>query len=178
MENNRVFFKSIFYNAPTDYWGYVLELGAGVGHNLLALRQVLPGTVLDGVEVNEHAYKELSRVADHAYFGSLLNFETRPGWDLVFTKGVLIHIAPEDLSCAYEVMYECSRRYILICEYFSPNPVNIPYRGQPRALWKRDFAKEIVAKYPDLRVVDRGFAWSGDEFPQDDLNWFLLRKEN
>ena len=33
--------------------------------------------------------------------------------------------------------------------------------------------------YPDLQILDYGFVYHRDEFyPQDDINWFLLKKNN
>jgi hypothetical protein len=81
-----------------------------------------------------------------------------------------------DLERAYETLYQSTRRYILVCEYFSQDPVAIPYRGQPEALWKRDFAGDLLDSYDDLQVVAYGFAWRRDPDPQDDLSYFLLEK--
>ena len=45
-------------------------------------------------------------------------------------------------------------------------------------LYKRDFAGELLDRYPDLRLADYGFAYRRDpKFPQDDINWFLLAKQ-
>ena len=92
------------------------------------------------------------------------------------TKGVLIHIPPKDLPIAYRVLYGQSKRWILIAEYYSPTPVEVPYRGHAGRLWKRDFAGEMLKQYPDLRIEDYGFTYHLDERPQDDITWFLLRK--
>ncbi|NDB35890.1 MAG: pseudaminic acid biosynthesis-associated methylase, partial [Flavobacteriia bacterium] len=43
---------------------------------------------------------------------------------------------------------------------------------------KRDFAGELLDTFPDLRLVDYGFAYKRDtSFPQDDITWFLLEKQ-
>jgi spore coat polysaccharide biosynthesis protein SpsF len=53
----------------------------------------------------------------------------------------------------------------------------INYRGHKDRLFKRDFAGELMDKYPDLKLVDYGFVWRRDNnFPQDDGTWFLLEK--
>jgi hypothetical protein len=45
-------------------------------------------------------------------------------------------------------------------------------------LYKRDFAGEMLDRYPDLQLVDYGFSYHRDQnFPQDDANWFLLEKK-
>jgi pseudaminic acid biosynthesis-associated methylase len=74
-------------------------------------------------------------------------------------------------------MYRAATRYLLVAEYYSPKPVEIPYRGHTGKLFKRDFAGELLDRYPALRLVDYGFVYHRDSlFPQDDTNWFLLEK--
>lgn len=156
----------------------VLELGAGTGNNLRALRRLLPQASLEGVEINQAAHRELARVADVAHRASIFEFTaTVPDWDLVFTKGLLIHIAPAELPKAYRLLYHCSRRYIVLAEYYAPEPIEVPYRKNERALWKRDFASDMLALFPTLHVLDYGFVWRGDpQHPQDDVTWFVLEK--
>jgi hypothetical protein len=44
-------------------------------------------------------------------------------------------------------------------------------------LFKRDFAGEMLERYPDLELIDYGFVYKRDNnFPQDDITWFLLKK--
>ena len=79
----------------------------------------------------------------------------------------------------YRALHEATRRWILVCEYYNPSPVTIEYRGHNDRLFKRDFAGEILDAYPDLRLVDYGFAYRRDPaFPQDDITWFLMEKHN
>jgi hypothetical protein len=42
----------------------------------------------------------------------------------------------------------CSRRYVLCAEYFSPETVEVPYRGQERALFKSDFGRLYADRFP------------------------------
>ena len=76
-----------------------------------------------------------------------------------------------------EALYRASDRYIIIAEYYNPSPVEVVYRGHSGRLFKRDFAGEMIDKFPKLRVLDYGFVWRRDPvFPQDDTNWFVLEK--
>ena len=78
----------------------------------------------------------------------------------------------------YELLYQSSKKYICIAEYYNPKPVEIDYRGHEGKLFKRDFAGEMMDKYKDLQLVDYGFVYHRDyQFAQDDMNWFLLKKE-
>lgn len=159
----------------------VLELGSNIGLNLLAIKRLLPEAELSAVEINDEASFGLqSNIPEvDLHIGSILAFSPQRTWDFVFTKGVLIHINPERMSDAYEVMYRSSSRYIMVAEYYNPNPVEIPYRGHSGKLFKRDFAGEMIGLFPDLELIDYGFSYHLDQnFPQDDLTWFLMEKKS
>lgn len=155
-----------------------LELGANIGLNLRSLRTLLPRAELAGVEINPSAAAELRDWGEAEVFEqSLLDFVPNRSWDLVFTKGVLIHLNPERLNDAYDVLYRSSARYLVVAEYYNPTPMAVPYRGNEDRLFKRDFAGELMDRFPALKLVDYGFAWRRDPvFPQDDITWFLLEK--
>jgi spore coat polysaccharide biosynthesis protein SpsF len=65
--------------------------------------------------------------------------------DLSIAFHVLIHINPESLNGAHELLYSLSKKFILISEYFNPVPVATPYRGHENRLLKRNFAGKIWA---------------------------------
>ena len=175
--SNAAFFSKVI--ARTRGVHSVLELGSNIGLNLIALRQLLPELKLSAVEINEKAAAELKRNIPEIdlHITSILEFQPRQTWDLVFTKGVLIHINPDMLPIVYEIMYRSASLYILVCEYYNPKPTEVVYRGHTGKLFKRDFAGEILEKFPDLSLVDYGFVYHRDpNFPQDDMNWFLMEK--
>jgi len=158
----------------------VLEIGANIGLNMMAIRHLLPGAGLSAVEINEKAASELKKNIPeiNLHLESVLEFQTTELWDLVFTKGVLIHINPDKLSIIYDLMYHHSSRYILISEYYNPTPSEVTYRGHEKKLFKRDFAGEMLESFPNLSLVDYGFIYHRDaNFPQDDMNWFLMEKK-
>ena len=162
----------------------ICELGANIGLNLIAIHRLLPKAVLTGVEINQ---KAAERLATLPYLNAICSsiYEAPfccPGedllqYDFVFTKGVLIHQNPDFLSQAYKILYQASRRYIMICEYYNPSPMEVEYRGNRSVLFKRDFAGELLDRYPDLVLVDYGFVYHRDtHFPGDDFTWFLMEK--
>lgn len=155
------------------------ELGPNIGLNLTALQRLLPAASLRGVEISDSAIDKLKENVPgvDAVRSSILDWEPEERSDLVFTKGVLIHINPDALPTVYDKIHEGSRKYILLAEYFNPVPEMIPYRGHENRLYKRDFAGEMLDRFPDLALRDYGFAWRRDPlFPQGDLTWFLLEK--
>ncbi len=156
----------------------VMEFGANIGMNLIAIKKILPFTKLYGIEINEKAYDKLKNI-DYvsAFHSSILDFDIEVKADFVFTKGVLIHINPEELKNVYKKIYEASDKYICIIEYYNPVPVSIDYRGHKNRLFKRDFAGDFLKNFSGLKLIDYGFIYHNDNnFPQDDINWFLLKK--
>ncbi|MGD9639198.1 MAG: pseudaminic acid biosynthesis-associated methylase [Alphaproteobacteria bacterium] len=170
------FFTSILQRASTI--SSVMEFGANVGLNLVAIKNLLPEAKIAAVEINKKAYDVLAKIDGvEAHNASVLEFETKEKFDLVFTKTVLIHINPEELDKVYEKMYNASKKYILVAEYYNPVPTKISYRGHENRLFKRDFAGDLMEKYPDLKLVDYKFVYKRDNnFKQDDITWFLLEK--
>lgn len=173
-ESNIEFFRRIFDDGP-HMISSIMEFGCGKGANLCALELIFPEAKKYGVEINELAASEASNYGKITN-GSFFDYKVEETFDLVLTKGFLIHIAPEWLHYAYKTIYESSNEYILICEYYSKQPQEIEYRGQKGALWKRDFCGDIMDKYPDLELIDYGFVYDRDPYPQDSINWWLLEK--
>jgi hypothetical protein len=75
-------------------------------------------------------------------------------------------------------MYDASRRYILMVEYFNPTPTEIDYRGHAGKLFKRDFAGDFIDQFgkDKVSVVDYGFWWKRMEPQWDNATWVLMQK--
>ena len=172
-------FSEIFNNL-TSRPKSVFELGANIGNNLRAIKQICPECKTLGVEINPKAFEilEKSNYCDISILDTIFNIdESKFKAEITLSKGVLIHINPDYLPKVYEKLYKCSNKYILIIEYYNPSPVEVNYRGHTNKLFKRDFAGEIMAKYKNLSLIKYGFKYKNDSlFPQDDLTWFLLSK--
>ncbi|WP_457253534.1 pseudaminic acid biosynthesis-associated methylase [Pedococcus sp. P5_B7] len=174
--SNTELFRKVL--AATDGVGSVLELGCNIGNNLMALRTLLPDADLHGVEINTQAAAEVERWGGATVeVASILEYQAQHAYDLTFTKGVLIHINPDRVRDVYSALVESSKRYVMVCEYYNPTPVEVSYRGHEQALFKRDFAGEILDAFPELTLVDYGFTYHRDpRFPLDDSTWFLMEK--
>ena len=156
-----------------------IEFGANIGMNLRALKLLYPGMEQAAIEINSKAASMLKEFLGEGkvFEGSILEYNIPVQHELVLIKGVLIHINPDILNDIYKKLYNSSNKYILVCEYYNPTPVEVKYRGHEGKLFKRDFAGEMLDQYKDLRLVDYGFVYSRDvSFPQDDITWFLLEK--
>lgn len=175
--NNIIFFSRILQkSAPLDS---ALEFGANIGLNIAAIRHIMPSIHIDAVEINASAAKILreTKICRTVFNESILTFKSECRYDLTFTKGVLIHIAPENLPDIYDKLFTYSKKYILIAEYYNPTPTTVAYRGHQEKLFKRDFAGEMLDRFDSLRLADYGFVYRRDIFPQDDLTWFLLERK-
>jgi len=176
VDSNRALLAKVLSSAPGV--GSAIEFGANIGNNLRALRDLLPEVELHSVEINASAAAEIQSWGGATVeVASLLDFEPSRHWDLSFTKGVLIHLPPESLPDVYDKLVAASSRYVMVCEYYNPSPVEVAYRGHEHALFKRDFAGEILDAHPELHLVDYGFTYHRDPVhPLDDSTWFLMEK--
>ena len=174
--SNEVLFRRILQSAHQVR--SIAELGCNIGLNLLALNQIDPTLDLHGYDINRDAAQQATRLglAKIICATVLEPLDTAQKHDLTFTKGVLIHIQPDELHAIYDNLYRLSRRYVVVCEYYNPSPVSIDYRGHKDRLFKRDFAGEMIDRYA-MKLVDYGFTYHRDTLaPQDDCTWFLLEK--
>jgi spore coat polysaccharide biosynthesis protein SpsF len=194
-ENNYHMFKKIFLNHDENNYPIersndiksIIEFGAGSGQNIKALKRIFPDAKITAVEINEKASQYMADYGIYPVFNeSILSYRnkidtvTTKKHELVLTKGVLIHIPPEELIETYRALYHCSNKYILICEYYNPVEIEIPYRGNSGKMWKRDFAGDMMDMFPDLILLDYGFCYNrpseSNKYIQDSITWFLLKK--
>ncbi len=137
-----------------DKTSSILEVGCNRANQLKILYEQ-GFTNLWGLEINK---KALTIARENKNFnlleGSGFDIPFRDSFfDLVFTSGVLIHIAPNDLYRIVDEIYRVSKRYIWGFEYYSEECQPIEYRGHNDRLWKNNFLKIYQESHPDLRVV-------------------------
>ena len=157
----------------------ICEFGANRGLNMKAWHAVDPQLRLTAVEINSSAFAELSKIPYATSIQSpIQDYAPQEQYDLTFTCGVLIHINPDTLGTVYQRLYDASRGYVMMIEYFNPTPVEIDYRGHAGRLFKRDFAGEFIDQFGAGRVsvVDYGFWWRRAEPQWDNATWTLMRK--
>lgn len=156
----------------------IVELGSNIGLNGIALKRLNKDFSLTGYEINEKAVELANKQnIGKFYCESIINkIDNDMKYDLAFTSGVLIHINPNYLEKVYENLYNLTSRYVIINEYYNPNPTSVVYRGIKDKIFKRDFAGELMDRY-SFNLIDYGFFYRRDNyFPRDDTNWFLLEK--
>ena len=159
----------------------IIELGANIGLNLRALRLLYPHARRTGVEINAQAVARLRReqVADEVVHDSILNFDPAQPSELALIKGVMIHLNPDMLPEVYAKLAACSSRWVLMAEYYNRRPEEVPYRGHPAKLFRRDFGGEFMDACPEFELADHGFSYHRDpREAQDDLTWFLFERKS
>ncbi len=159
----------------------ILEVGANIGVNLLALARSTDA-MLYAVEPYEEAHRRLVGLLGPRLAGSAVAVAQQlpyadASMDFVFTSGVLIHVAPDDLPTAMAEIHRVSRRYIWCSEYFAKQPEVLTYRGKAGLLFKRDFGGLYIELFPGLRPLAQGFFWSATT-PYDDTTWWLRSEEH
>ena len=175
-KNTDLFFEKIFKEKKIKI-SNIIELGANIGNNLESLGKIFKNSHLFAIEINNKACDILKKKNSNINVinSDIETLKLDVKFDLVLVKGVLIHINPKQLNKIYKKIHNLSKKYILIAEYYSPKPVKLIYRGKTNKLFKRDFAGEMIKKYK-LKLLDYGFSYRFDKFPQDDITWFLLKK--
>ena len=180
LQSSNLFFFSKILSGTDGNINSVCEFGANIGLNLEAIKNLFPKCETCGVEINKKAYEKLTEKSsiDKAFHNSIFEVKLdKESFDLTFTKGVLIHLNPSLLEKAYQILFEASKKYILVAEYYNPVPIEVTYRGYRNKLFKRDFAGEMLSKFPELKLKNYGFFYKNDTIsPQDDITWFLLEK--
>jgi spore coat polysaccharide biosynthesis protein SpsF len=170
-------FRSILNNI--DPIKSVIEFGANIGLNLKAIQEITEETLdLTAIEINNEAAMQLkNNIVATLINNSIIGYKPIKSYNFVLTMGLLIHLNPKYLDDVYDILYNSSSKYICIAEYYNRTPVSIDYRGERNKLFKRDFAGEMLNKYPDLKLINYGFVYHKDpNYPLDDITWFLLKK--
>ena len=176
--------RNTSFDHRSDFWtrvtgdlhpASVLEVGCNVGGNLKWIAGNVARTT--GVDVNRRALASLHDSAPHvgAALAAARDLPFRNGaFDLVFTMGVLIHQPSASLARVMAEMHRCARRHVLVAEYYSPSTVEVPYRGQEGALFKRDFGSLFLEQFGDLRLIESGFLERDSGW--DDITYWILER--
>ena len=157
----------------------VLEVGCNVGGNLRWIAEALEPERVSGVDLNERALallrERLPGVDARLARARELPFEDY-SFDLVFTIGVLIHQPSDQLEDVMREIVRCSRRFVLCGEYHDEDEVEVPYRGERGALFRRDYGGLYLSLAPELKLVDQGFLPRDGRSGWDDVTWWVFEK--
>ena len=173
-------FKHIFNGLDINS---ILEIGSNIGLNLRFIKEATNGKVKNfALEPNKKAYEKLVSNSIDLNLEKAWNCDASKiplddsSIDLVFTAGVLIHIAPDYLGIATDEIVRVASKYVLCIEYFSHEPVSIKYQDKDNLLFKRDFGAYYLDRYPNIQFIKYGFLWQREYKIFDNLNWWLFKK--
>lgn len=155
----------------------ILEVGANFGMQLQVLQKI-GFTNLYGIELNPHAVEvaKEKHKGINIITGDALDIPFKDNYfDLVFTSGMLIHIAPANIKKVLKEIHRVARTHIWGFEYFDKKYTEIPYRGNRNVLWKNDFAEFYSDNFADLRLVKKKVFCYRDHSGNKDV-MFLFKK--
>ena len=159
----------------------VLEVGCNTGQQLEALRQQ-GFKKIAGIELQFYATKHARdrAIGIPVLQGSGFEIPFKTGsFDLVFTSGVLIHIAPDDLPAIMGEMHRCTSRFIWGFEYYADKMTEINYRGNTSVLWKSDHASMFMRSFPDLTLIKKKLYPYMNEKENGNVDcMYMLKKPN
>lgn len=153
----------------------VLEVGCNIGGNLCHIARHAEAW---GVDINPAAVREAMATsgATGAGVAAARDLPFRDGWfDLVFTRGVLIHQPTETLVDVMAEMARCSSRWLAMAEYPSQSGAEeaLPYRGQEGALFRRDYGGIFAAAFTGWTLAE---SWTVDE-TGDTVTWWVFERD-
>ena len=107
------------YISKIEFIDSVLEVGANIGINLKVLQDFYPNSEQFAVEINQEAVASLQNIIpkENIYNKSIIDIELDKKFDLVLSRGVLIHIHPENLPITYQKIYQYSEISMYFLEY-------------------------------------------------------------
>lgn len=157
----------------------ILEVGCNTGMQLACL-QSMGFTSLYGIELQDYAVQKAKEYTEgiNIIQGSAFDIPFKDQFfDVVFTSGVLIHIAPDNLSKVFAEMYRCTKKYLWGFEYFAEKTTAINYRGNEGFLWKANYGKLMREQFKDLALVKEEFYPYVTEAEKGNIDFmFLLEK--
>ena len=140
--------KFLYHTSITLGATKILEAGCNIGNNL---KSFPTNQEIYGIDLNEKALEKTKEKFPNFKFqkGSLLKIPFSDSFfDLVFTRGVLIHIAPEDIQQATEEILRVSKKWVMNLEYFGEDNKMIKWKRGDNLLWYRDMKK----RWSDMNV--------------------------
>lgn len=156
-----------------------LEVGCNIGGNLRWLTGLLGEQNCAAIDISEAALATV-RERMPGVDARLAQARDLPfgdgSFDLVFTVGVLIHQPSESLRQVMSEVVRCSRRWVLCVEYADSREVEVPYRGERGALYRRDYGGLYEEWFPELTLVEQTDFPRGEDAAEDEATIWTFEK--
>jgi SAM-dependent methyltransferase len=152
----------------------ILELGCNSGGNLLAISKSLPDVRLVGLDICERAIeygREVEKNPADLLVGSIYDLSRfdDDSFDLVFTRGVLLHTNHEKMPIVVKDMLRISNKYVFHMEQHGEPKIRSYSKKIPHS-FSHDFNRVysnfgIVPKITDVgEIIDRPPVGGADHF--------------
>jgi len=138
----------------------IFEVGFFAGRNLRYIKDGFPKVTVSGLEINvkaaRFAREKLGMNANDLRCADLHDVDRHKigsTFDIVFSSGVLIHVPPEDIKSAIEIMIGLSNMYVMHIESLGKNEVSAgPKHLKPtyKVSGQMQWAPDIVSVYNTL----------------------------
>ena len=128
-----------------------LEIGCGKGENLLALKKIYGDIFTAGVEINELAVQHAmeSKAVDCVLYGAAGDIRYDAfSFDLVITRGFLIHQPESVLDFFFDVMATAQKNIVMV-EYDAFERKAIEYHGEEGLLWADRYLDRFLERHSD-----------------------------
>jgi len=155
--------KFVFNSVLTLGGKRILEAGCNIGNNL---SEFPVDYEVHGLDMNENALNECRKKYPSFKFekGSILKIPFPDScFDIVFTRGVLIHISPDDIEKANSEIFRVSKKWIFNLEYYGEDNKMIKWKRGDDLLWYRNmkerwkqFKVEIITDVEIPEKIDSG----------------------
>lgn len=133
--------KFIYYSTLSLGAQKICEAGCNVGNNLLAFPKDFD---IVGFDLNEKSLLKAKDKFPHFIFERQHIKKTsfsESYFDLVFTRGVLIHIPKNEIEDVLKELLRISKKWIMNLEYFGTDGQVIKWKRGDNLLWYRNMKK-------------------------------------
>jgi len=141
----------------------ICEAGCNVGNNLSAFPNDFK---IHGIDVNEYALRKAKTKYPNFTFSheNLKKISlSESSFDLVFTRGVLVHVPDEEVDDVLKEILRISGKWVFNLEYFGEDGKIIKWKRGDDLLWYRDMKKrwskfnvEIITDVEIPHHIDSG----------------------
>ena len=101
----------------------ILEIGCGYGRITKILKQTFPQAQITAIDISIHQLRQARKVLKEIRFNemSLFHLPLIPTYDLVIAIEVLMHIHPDKIAEAINILTQKSNQYILNLDWYDPH---------------------------------------------------------
>jgi pseudaminic acid biosynthesis-associated methylase len=159
----------------------ILEVGCNIALQLLQL-QSMGFSNLYGIELQHYAVERAKENVKNISIiqGSGFDLPFKDNYfDMVYTSGVLIHIAPADVNKFMSEIVRVSNKMVWGFEYYSPELKQLNYRGNEGFMWKANYPELYTKNFPELSIVKQKiYPYINDSEKGNEDIMYLLEKKN